>query len=307
MANDVLRKIKGIPLIYLLLFLSSFLLFVSSASARIYESPYSIEVAAIPNADIEPPVTTITIGTPQYQNGANLYISGSTEITLSAIDYGLVPSGVNYTEYKMDSDSWTRYGNPFKLDNYSDDQHTIHYRSVDKVSNIEIEKTTTIILDKTPPETTISASEELITGVTNIVSPDTRFYLSATDNLTGVKATQYRIDGGEWLDYLAGFTLSGAGTHTISYKAKDNLENEEVEKILTVKLISIDITKQKSLDPIVLAGAWGSTGEIQTAINNLASILSSSGLSYYSPSTDDEFKGSLREGKYNTYLLIDFE
>ncbi|MBI4691661.1 MAG: hypothetical protein HY754_15565, partial [Nitrospirae bacterium] len=188
------------------------ILTISIASARIYESPYSIEVAAIPNADIEPPVTTISIGTPQYQNGEDLYISGSTEITLSATDYGLIPSGVNYTEYKIDSEaSWTRYTNPFTLSSYTDNTHTIHYRSVDKVSNTETEKTTTIILDKTPPETTISASEELISGVTNIVSPDTRFYLSATDNLTGVKATQYRIDGGEWLDYLAGFTLSGAG------------------------------------------------------------------------------------------------
>jgi hypothetical protein len=313
---------KHLPkLIYILSFLI-IILTVSPASARIYESNYSAEVTGIPNSDNEPPVTTISIGTPQYQNGDNLYISSSTSITLSATDYGIVPSGVNYTEYKIDSEaSWTRYGNPFNLNNYTDGQHTITYRSIDKMSNTETKKVTIIILDKTPPETNISllvpsplAGEGegegdtlLIEGVTNIVSPDTRFYLNSTDNLSGVKTIQYRIDQGGWLDYLAGFTLSGAGTHTIGYKAKDNVENEEEENTLTVKLISIDITKEISLEPIVLAGAWGSTTSTQTAINNLTSILSNSGLSYYIPSTEDEFKEALRGGRYNTYLLIDFD
>lgn len=283
-----------------------FCLTITTASARIYESPYSTEVAGIPNADNEPPVTEISFGTPQYQKDANLYISGSTTITLSAKDYGLIPSGVAYTEYKIDNESWTRYANPFTIASYADGQHTITYRSVDNALNIETEKTFNLILDKTPPETSISASDGLIEAVANVVSPNTRFYLSAKDNLSGIKTIQYRIDAGEWVDYLAGFTLSGAGTHTIGYKAKDNVENEETEKTLAVKLISIDITKGISIEPVVLAGAWGSTTSTQTAINNLASILSASGLSYYIPSTEDEFKESLREGRYNTCLLIDF-
>jgi len=367
-ADDALRKLRVIVFLH---FCTSVLLlfctfaFISPASARMYESPYSLEVIGVPNSDNEPPITTITIGTPQYQEGNDLYINSSTEITLSAVDYGIVPSGVNYTEYRIDSEaSWTRYTNPFTLSTYSDSTHTITYRSIDNVSNTETEKTTTIILDKTPPETNISASEALIDGATNTVSPDTRFYLNSTDNISGVRVTQYRIDQGEWLDYLTGFTLSGAGTHTIGYKAKDNVENEETEVSITVRLIVLEISKNINTEPVVLAAAWllddneeddnehhdgegdnehhdedcnnehhdGEDGnehhdedsdkehhngdcdnehhdddsDKTTALDNLMAILSSSGITYYIPQSNDDFKETFRSGRYNTYILIDF-
>ena len=111
------------------LLLLFFILTISPALARIYESPYSQEISGMPGADNEPPVTTITIGQPQLNIGDNLYISGQTLISFSAIDYGIVPSGVNYTEYKIGNEaSWTRYTNPFNLGNYADGSHTITYR-----------------------------------------------------------------------------------------------------------------------------------------------------------------------------------
>ncbi|MCL4491548.1 MAG: hypothetical protein M1510_06545 [Nitrospirae bacterium] len=36
-------------------------------------------------------------------------------------------------------------------------------------------------------------------------------------------------------------------------------------------------------------------------------ILSSSGLNYYIPRTEHEFKEHLRAGRYNTYLMLDLE
>lgn len=285
------------------------LLFISPALARIYESPYSQEISGMPGADNEPPVTTITISQPQLNIGDNLYISNQTLISFSAIDYGIVPSGVNYTEYKIDNESsWTKYTEPFNLTSYSDSQHTIYYRSIDKMQNTEQEKTTTLVLDKTPPVTTITASDPLIEGIVNIISPRTRFTLSSTDNLSGVKEIQYSIDGSAYQTYIANFSLSGmnAGLHTITYKAIDNLGNEEAEKTLTVRLIAIDVIKGISSEPVVLGGVWGATAQAQTALNNLISILSVSGLNYYIPQTSEEFKELLRAGRYNTYLFMDF-
>lgn len=144
-------------------------------------------------------------------------------------------------------------------------------------------------------------------GTINTVSPRTRFFLASTDSLTGLKGIQYRIDNGIWSTYIVGFLLpSTAGTHTIGYKATDNLGNEEAEKTLTVRLIIIGVTKEFAFNPMVLAGAWGSTPSTQTAINTLETILSTSGISYHIAQTEEEFKESLRAGRYNIYLLIDF-
>ncbi|MEK7700028.1 MAG: hypothetical protein AAB332_06450, partial [Planctomycetota bacterium] len=242
-------------------------------------------------------------------------------ISFSAIDYGIVPSGVNYTEYKIGNEaSWTRYTNPFNLGNYADGSHTITYRSVDKMQNTEQEKTATLILDKTPPATTITASDPLIEGIVNTISPRTRFTLSSSDNLSGIKEISYRIDNSAWQPYMANFSLSGmnAGSHTITYKAADNLGNVETEKTLTVRLIVIDISKEISLKPVVLAAAWlleedkdddrdRKAKDKINALNNLIDILTSSGTAYYIPQSNDDFKETLRSGRFNTYVLVDFK
>ncbi len=286
--------------------LLAILIFISSASARIYESPYSTEVSGVPSADKEPPVTTISIGTPRYQNGDNLYINSSTSITLSATDYGIVPSGVNHTEYRIDGGQWQTYSSAFTLN--TEGTHTIYYRSIDNVGNTEADKVTTVILDKTPPQTTISTSDPL-----SIVSPKTKFTLSSTDNLSGVQEISYSIDGGSWKTYMANFSLSGmsAGEHTIAYKAKDNIANEETENSITVTLIVIEVSKSVSaIESSVLAGVWSDNSDSeqkQADINNLNSILSSLGINYYIAPTEDDFITALRSGIYNTYLLIDFK
>jgi hypothetical protein len=297
---------KTLPGKICLVFLLTILVFISSVSARIYESPYSTEVSGVPSADKEPPVTTISIGTPQYRDGENLYISSSTSITLSAVDYGIVPSGVNHTEYRIDGGQWQTYSSAFTLT--TEGTHTIYYRSIDNVGNTEADKSIIIILDKTPPQTTISTSDPL-----SIVSPRTKFTLSSTDNLSGVQEISYSIDGGSWKTYMANFSLSGmsAGKHTIAYKAKDNVSNEEAESSITVTLIVIEVSK--SISPIessVLAGVWSDNSDSeqkQTDTNNLDSILSSLNINYYIATTKDDFTTALRSGIYNTYLLVDFK
>ncbi len=327
MAEGLKYSIKLISVLLLL----TFTLIVSPALARIYESPYSQEITGMPGVDNEPPVTTITISQPQINIGGNLYISNQTLISFSAIDYGIVPSGVNYTEYKIDSESsWTRYTNPFTLASYPDGQHTIYYRSTDKMQNTEQEKTATLILDKTPPATTITASDPLIEGSVNTISPRTRFTLSSSDNLSGVKEISYRIDNGAWQPYMVNFSLSGmnAGSHTITYKAADNLGNIETEKTITVRLITIDRAKKLSLNPVVLAASWlleddkdddkehhGNNDNFKDreakdktkALNNLINMLTSSGIDYYIPQSNDDFKETFRSGRFNAYVLVDFK
>ena len=353
------------------------------------------------NKDTAPPMTTASVGSPNYQNGAVQYISASALISLSASDPGDAPSGLDYTEYKLDDEAlWTRYAGPFNLGGNVDGNHTISYRSMDKagnledtkilavmldttapisgisasapesaagdvlfiggstpititasdagsgmgktecsvdggtydvyfgpftlssyqeglhviacrstdnVLNIEADKTLSVTMDKSSPVATISASDPLIPGVVNAVSPNTVFSLTSTDSLSGMKSILFDIDGRGWSSYSSPFSLTGAGQHIIGYKAIDNVGNEETQNETTVRLVVLDATQDISAGPIVLAGAWGSTPSTQTAIDNLATILTSSGLTYHIPQTQDDFTSSLRGGRFNTYLLVDFK
>jgi hypothetical protein len=99
--------------------------------------------------------------------------------------------------------------------------------------------TVTVIADTTPPETTIRVgSPKHVVGATIYVSSSTSFSLSATDDLSGVKETKYRIDGKEWKNYVEEFNLSGYsdGAHEIEYYSVDNAGNNEAKKILEVFL-----------------------------------------------------------------------
>lgn len=270
--------------------------------------------------DTTPPVSTINIGTPQYKKDEILYISANTEISISALDSG---SAAVRIEYSIDNTPFAEYTAPITLVYYSEGAHTIKYRSTDNIGNVEADQTVTVTLDKTPPQTTISASDQLADGVSNIVSPKTMFNLASTDNLSGVKEIRYKIDNGSWKTYMADFGLSSlsVGIHTVSYKSVDNVLNEEAEKTITVKLISIDVTKEIYSKPVVLAGAWHVVDgeehdehhhkdrmkDTENAINNLANILASSGIAYYIPQNDKEFKETFRSGRYNTYILVNFQ
>jgi len=93
--------------------------------------------------------------------------------------------------------------------------------------------------DTTPPVTAIAFGEpKHQVGSTTYVSGSTTFKLSASDDASGVKETRYRIDGGPWTTYSAGFPLPTLpdGEHTISYYSIDNAGNNETEKTLTIIL-----------------------------------------------------------------------
>ncbi len=276
------------------------------------------------NIDKSPPISTSMVGTPQYTSEGILYIGGSTPIILSAVDAG---SGVMRIEYGMDSaGTYTTAVGPVNLAAYQDGTHTMNYWSVDNLGNTELSKNLTAVLDKTPPITTISATDPVSADVISTVSPTTRFTLASTDSLSGVKTASFSFDGGLWQTYMDAFSLSAlpAGQHTIAYKSTDNVLNEETAESITVRLLSIDVTKKIDTSLNVLIGAWrqhfqdhdgkndfGTAGEqcenCNTSLDRLEAILKSAGIAYYIPDDEEDFKASLRTGRYNAYLLPDFK
>jgi hypothetical protein len=175
--------------------------------------------------DNTPPDTSLQVNGPKFQS-ADLYVGNGIGFNLTAIDGGMNPVGLGMIEYRIDGGLWNVCSSDFTLASATDGPHAIDYRSKDLLGNVESVKSLQIILDNSPPATTIHQSEEQATTATV-------FTLTATDSGCGVNVTRYRIDGGSWITYSGGFTLP-EGEHNISYYSNDMLNNTEAERWLLV-------------------------------------------------------------------------
>jgi subtilase family serine protease len=124
--------------------------------------------------------------------------------------------------------------------------------------NIKVQKA-----DTTPPVTIAEYPVEW-------TNQDVTVILTATDDLSGVKETRYRIDDGQW---QAGTILqiNTEGTHSVEFYSIDNADNGEIVKSITVR-----IDRTKPVTEIKLTGAQKPDGAYQsnvtvniTAIDNL--------------------------------------
>jgi hypothetical protein len=96
-------------------------------------------------------------------------------------------------------------------------------------------------IDKTPPVTTLTAGEPKHSGSSLFVSGITRFTLTAADNLSGVKQSEFRVNTGEWKKYSSPFALgsegfSADGPYTIDYRSTDNALHLEAHGSVSVML-----------------------------------------------------------------------
>ncbi|WP_171645785.1 endo-alpha-N-acetylgalactosaminidase family protein [Paenibacillus phytorum] len=90
-----------------------------------------------------------------------------------------------------------------------------------------------ILLDQTKPVT-----ELVVAGTTNNGWYNSHAVtLHATDDMSGVEKTQYKLsENGDWTDYYGAFSLPQDGTYTIQYRSADRAGNVEDAKQQTVKV-----------------------------------------------------------------------
>ena len=206
---------------------------------------YSLSVSL--GADNDPPTTTLLIGTPQYSDGSNLYITSETVLTLTAEDE-IDGSGTAATSYKIYNASydtgWISSLPPmnFLITSFNDGTYYIGYNSTDNAGNVESTNTQAVVLDNTAPEMIVSdppAGWALQDGVT--------FLGSITDAGCGVFSMSFSIreandgDGipigfedisasydsstGEW-SFSFDTLLVPDGYYVLYIEAEDNLGNE---------------------------------------------------------------------------------
>jgi hypothetical protein len=91
--------------------------------------------------------------------------------------------------------------------------------------------------DTTPPITTHSLDPPTPDGDNGWYVSDVTVTLTATDDMSGVNMTYYRIDGGVWLIYDSFFIISeDEDDIVIEYYSVDNTGNTEQIKQVTIKI-----------------------------------------------------------------------
>jgi len=86
--------------------------------------------------------------------------------------------------------------------------------------------------------------------------------LSATDNISGVGSTTYKLDDGLWDTYTEPFVVSGDGNHIVRYYSIDNAGNAEEEKTCEFMI------QHPPPIQITITGGFG----IHVRIKNLGSV-----------------------------------
>jgi len=187
--------------------------------------------------DNTPPTTTINIGSPKYIS-SDTWVTSTTEFNLSAMDGGLIPVGLNFTEYRIWNGSWSDwdiYQNEFAL-GANDGMRYVEFYSTDLLGNEEPVQNRSYIVDNTSPITTIDPNKKN-------VKLGTQFTIIATDgDGCGFNYTEYSIDDGDWDNYTSPFSIDTYGHHNITYRSIDNLGNIETEKTLWIYIPENPIT-----------------------------------------------------------------
>ena len=190
--------------------------------------------------DTTAPTTSLT-WSPAEPDGVNGWYTTAPSFSLAADDGE--GSGVASTEYRIGDGAWTAYaGEPVAVT--AEGTTTVSYRSTDEAGNVEEGRTGTVKLDSAAPVTTASQSG---TGPVRVT-------LTAADAVSGVAATEYRIDDGAWTAYAGPFDVTGAGTHTVGYRSTDDAGNAEADQ-------SVEVTVGADPEPVDLEVTSNATSQ----------------------------------------------
>ena len=179
------------------------------------------------------------------------YYDGPVTVDLRAHDN---LSGVAATYYTVNGVQAT-YTQPFVLTALD---NLVTFWSVDNAGNIEPvghNNTLHIQIDGNPPTTTLI----------NPISPDSGWFVtsgipfafSAKDDESGVKATYYRIDGGDRQAYGQPFTSDlSDGRHTVTYWSVDNAGNIENARSAEINVDTVQPVITGSQTPVANGFGW---------------------------------------------------
>lgn len=179
------------------------------------------------NIDLTPPSTTAVFSD---DNPNQEYIRGPVTATLNATDNLSGPKPGSF--FRIDGGGPNLVFGQFFV--AGSGTHTVQYWSEDIAGNVEPPKTRILKIDGNPPVTSASVSGNL--GTNGWYRSSVGISLSATDDLSGLQRTVYRINGGALQTYTGSFTFSTPGQYTVEYWSFDNVNNNEAPHTLLIKI-----------------------------------------------------------------------
>ncbi|MBI4676746.1 MAG: hypothetical protein HY748_04115 [Elusimicrobia bacterium] len=192
--------------------------------------------------DGTPPTTTAQVGEPSFMDAQGKhYVTPATAVSFSALDPGLafstVPgSGLSLIEVAMDTGPFSAFTRSLT---FTEGRHTVFFRAVDRVGNVEVIRTLSLRSDATPPITAMKPSGEFFTAGARDFAPGHFTYSlpaedpAAKDVASGVAWTRFGLDHGPLAAFTSAFSLT-EGIRLVSFQSQDNVENLELLKNSTV-------------------------------------------------------------------------
>jgi hypothetical protein len=211
-----------------------------------YEQRYYWQIVAWDNHGVstEGPIwnfTTIPDTTPPFITGVQATPSSQmpgecvniTTTVTDNVEVDMVYLYILYPDSSFENFSITqnKTGNNYHCNKAYDQlgAYTYHIWANDINGNdaVSADRTFEIILDTTPPGTTHRFNPSVPDGDNNWYVSDVTITLDATDNLSGVEFTYYRLNSGSWKTYTSPVVVSDDGEHTLEYYSVDFVGNEE--------------------------------------------------------------------------------
>ncbi|SDT39587.1 Protein of unknown function [Jiangella sp. DSM 45060] len=156
---------------------------------------------------------------PAEPTGQNGWWTGPVSVTAVGTDD---QGGEVALEYRVGGGDWTPYTGAVVVD--ADGEHALEFRGTDTAGNVSEPVAAAVRKDATPPVSTATAEGTAPVSVT----------LAATDATSGVAATEWSLDGGDWTAYDGPVAVSGDGEHELRYRSADAAGNVEDAKAVTV-------------------------------------------------------------------------
>lgn len=189
--------------------------------------------------DKKAPATEIVYNNPKYSID-KFFINKNTTINLHAGDQ---ESGLNRTEYKVDDNSWETYSGGITVD--EEGEHTISFRSYDRVNNQEEAKSSSFFVDNTAPEIFVNFSVDATGKKTKegneykAYPRRSKLFFGATDKHCGTQNIYYSVNGGKLEEYATGKNidiaeqkgLTKSGFYEVEVVAEDKLGNRKTKNI----------------------------------------------------------------------------
>ena len=173
-------------------------------------------------ADGEGPKSSISYsGAKKWTTKQTTYYGRGLKASLTTSDRY---SGVEVLFYNLDNGGNTNYSSEIAIT--SQGGHSIHFYGVDHVGNKEETKSSSFVVDLTPPSVTHN-----INGFAddNVIASTSKIYFTAADGLSGLDRVMYRFDEGEFRLYNGSnvnFSSLSDGEHTLQYYAIDKVGNQ---------------------------------------------------------------------------------